>query len=476
MRYNFPASERKRFVSRAGQHNDEMKEGAANSKSSILPTSALKVKVKEESIPSKNQSLSRYPIQFTDDMAITRMMFRDALQRCRENKKEFRGLDRKQCYEFFYGVHGPRAWFPSESTQIFFDMFDTLDKEGKNLISVSDVLRFFYPNSPPAEIEQRRLRVEDFEYYDPEEEPTSQRKGDIKELHETRVSELVDVFRVYDRRGTGRLTAEDFVAAVQALWEFPPPAEEIRAFFSGADPYSRGYITPTDWVNWLQQTTYITLAELSKGLRHKYAEQQDSEMDTPSTPEPPSAPPSSSRVPGKRVSVVHIADLESPHKPQYAALEHAPSSARRPRLRLSRSAEVVRSTSAGVGALSGAAFARRRRPETAPWASVYPDAPPAAQQAGAEPQPGARPIVRQPWGAVPGLAGPLPGNALAGGRRDRQRPARRTDTTRDSERPDPGPPFHPDFLTLGIVRRYADLNALLPPALRGRRAAAPKGC
>lgn len=454
------------------------------------------------------------PLKFTANMAITRNMFSACMQRSAENKKELRGLNRKQFYEYFKGSDGPGYCAPPETVQIFLDMFDSLDRDGKNLISITDVLHFFYPLSTPKEIEQRRQMIEEFDETT-QAENTMQHDKKTKKLNEFRILELVDAFKVYDRNGSGKLMPDAFATAVQDIWEYPPSTSEVQAYFANADPSNKGYITATDWVNWLQQTTYVTLEELSKGMRHRYELLQDPDAPLPNEPHHSSATPSPGRsqsAPGRpRQLSPLIAPLAPPPPSSRCPSACAPSpdaaSHQQPaHLGHSHPVAACRSGSAADSRRGGARYEPARgipRAHSA-WSTMTSwRSSPNVAAGGADRgtsdaltrsstvKPAVTPAsARRPWhsGRLRVTASTAAGMLLQLGPPPRQRARGQSAAALAQMSPRDrgevagsgrfqvtskflpvGPPFHPDFLSLGIVRRCADL-AILARAAPSRRA------
>jgi Ca2+-binding EF-hand superfamily protein len=459
--------------------------------------------IKPEILPQKIDPKcppGRRPLKFTASMAITRNMFSTCLQRSSENKKELRGLTRKQFYEYFKGPDGPGYSAPPETVQVFLDMFDSLDREGKNLVSISDVLHFFYPLSSPKELEQRRQMIKEFDESIQTENYTTQHDKKRKKLNESRISELVDAFKVYDRDGSGKLMLDAFATAVQDIWEHQPSKSEVRDYFASADPSNKGYITATDWVNWLQQTTYVTLEDLSKGLCHRFELLQDSDVQLPNELHHSSAPPSPGRsqsVPGRPRKLSLLISPPPPPPPSSCC----PSVGEpRPDASHQRYTHSGHSGSRPAAACRSAANAAARHEQASGIVRARPALPTMSSWRGSlnATAGGGGPGPPDGLGSTPGHrrhSGRLTASMAAGPELHLGRPwlaPRQRCESAALARTSPrfrgevtvggparvrslGPPFHPDFLSLGIVRRCADLGMLAraAPSCRARSAPAP---
>jgi len=82
---------------------------------------------------------------------------------------------------------------------------------------------------------------------------------------------MTELFNLYDREGTGKLSLEEFEQALQSTWEDMPSSQEVQSDFNSADSGSKGYITLQDFINWLQKTMWVDFQDLAKGASHGYS-------------------------------------------------------------------------------------------------------------------------------------------------------------------------------------------------------------
>lgn len=82
---------------------------------------------------------------------------------------------------------------------------------------------------------------------------------------------MTELFNLYDREGSGRLSLDAFERALQSTWEDMPSSQEVLSDFDSADTGSKGYITLQDFINWLQKTMWVDFQDLAKGASHGYS-------------------------------------------------------------------------------------------------------------------------------------------------------------------------------------------------------------
>jgi hypothetical protein len=93
----------------------------------------------------------------------------------------------------------------------------------------------------------------------------------LPRLSEDKITEMTELFNLYDREGTGKLSLEEFEQALQSTWEDMPSSQEVQSDFNSADSGSKGYITLQDFINWLQKTMWVDFQDLAKGASHGYS-------------------------------------------------------------------------------------------------------------------------------------------------------------------------------------------------------------
>jgi hypothetical protein len=107
--------------------------------------------------------------------------------------------------------------------------------------------------------------------YRPESVDKVAEAKNLPRLSEDKITEMTELFNLYDREGTGKLSLEEFEQALQSTWEDMPSSQEVQSDFNAADSGSKGFITLQDFINWLQKTMWVDFQDLAKGASHGYS-------------------------------------------------------------------------------------------------------------------------------------------------------------------------------------------------------------
>eukprot|EP00802_Teleaulax_amphioxeia_P005034 Tamp_05038.p1 GENE.Tamp_05038~~Tamp_05038.p1 ORF type:complete len:513 (-),score=89.25 Tamp_05038:1430-2968(-) len=149
------------------------------------------------------------------------------------------------------------------------DMFDVLDTTRKGYLLVEDLVRFFYSSASG----ERVIRMSNIIRKEAglEMKMEQQAQKEPPSISHARAMQLKDIYEMYDEEGTGRVTEEMFKKGLDKLWEKKPLADEKAGYWKEVDTHGKGYVTQEEFIDWLQDTTYVVFEDLNKGLTHEFA-------------------------------------------------------------------------------------------------------------------------------------------------------------------------------------------------------------